>query len=72
MLFVVPLKELLAKCAAVLDTAETIGKFRTILQRSELALRIRIVVGDVRPAVRLGDPKSAIRNATGLDVITRP
>src|SRR6476620_10060185 len=55
MLFVVPPEELLTKGPAVLDAAETIRKLRAVLHGSELAFRIRIVVGDIRSAVALGD-----------------
>ena len=43
------------KAPAVLDAAEAIRKLRAVLHGAELAFRIRIVVEDVRPAVRLGD-----------------
>ena len=71
-LLVVPREELLAESAAVLDTAEAVGEIGAILQGSELAFRIGIVVGDVRPAMRLVTPRSARRKATGLEVMTRP
>jgi len=55
MLLVVPLKELLAKGAAVLDAAEAIRELRAVLHGAELAFRIRVVVGNIRPAVGLGN-----------------
>jgi hypothetical protein len=51
MLLVVPLEELLAKGAAVLDAAEAIGELRAVLQGTELAFRIRVVVGNIGSAV---------------------
>jgi len=54
-LFVVPLEELLTEGTAVLNAAEAIREFRTVLHGAELAFRVRIVVGDIRPAVSLGD-----------------
>ena len=54
-LFVIPLEKLLAKGAAVLDAAEAIWKLRAVLHGSELAFRIRVVVGNIRTAVALGD-----------------
>src|SRR5204863_8707233 len=52
---VVPLEEALAEVARVLEATESIRKLRSILERLELRLRIRIVVRDVRPAMRLRD-----------------
>ena len=48
MLLVVPVEELLAEGAAILDATEAIRKLRAVLQRPELALRIRVVVGNKR------------------------
>lgn len=55
MLFVVPTKEPLRESAAVLNAAEAIRELRAILHGSELTFRIRVVIGDVRTAVRFGD-----------------
>src|ERR1039457_7673151 len=52
---VIPLEKLLAEGAAVLDAAESIGELRAVLHGSELAFRIRVVVGNIRSAVALGD-----------------
>ncbi len=41
--------------SSILDRAEAIGKVGPILQSLELRLGIRVVVRDVRPAVRFGD-----------------
>src|ERR1041385_2427907 len=54
-LLVVPLEELLAEGATVLDAAEAVWEVGPVLQGSELAFGIRVVVGDVGPAVSLGD-----------------
>src|SRR5664280_1289665 len=54
-LFVVPLEELLAEGAAVLNAAEAIWKLRAVLHGSELAFRIGVVVGNIGSAVALGD-----------------
>ena len=55
MFFVVPTKEPLREGPAVLDAPEAIRELRSILHGAELTFRIRIVVRDVRPAMRLGD-----------------
>ena len=72
MFVVVPGKELLAKGPCVFDAGEAVGELRPVLERLELALRERVVVGDVRPAVGLGDPQVASSRATGLEVIDGP
>src|ERR1035437_5857 len=54
-LFVIPLEELLTEGAAVLYAAEAVRKLRAVLHGSELAFRIRVVVGNIRSAVALGD-----------------
>ena len=56
-LLVVPLEELLAQGAAVLEAAEAIWEFRAVLHGAELTFRIWVVVGNIRPAVGLGDAK---------------
>ena len=55
MFVVVPGEERAAEAKAVLLGIETVGELRPVLERFEVALRERIVVGDMRPAVRLGD-----------------
>jgi hypothetical protein len=52
---VVPAEKSLRKSPAILNTAETIRKLRSIFHGAELTFRIRIVVGDVWAAVRFGD-----------------
>lgn len=58
MLFVVPLEELPTEGAAVLDAAEAIRELGALLQGSGLAFRVRVLAGDVRPAVGLGDARA--------------
>src|SRR5206468_9668709 len=57
MLLVVPAEEDLPKCTAILNRSKTLRKLRTILQRFELRFGKRIVVGDMRTAMRFGDPE---------------
>ena len=38
---------------------QAVGKFGAVLDRFELGLGVRVVVGDVRRAVGLGDPERA-------------
>ena len=52
---VVPLEERLAVRARIGDGAESIRKFRAVLQGLELGLGEWIVVGDVRTTMGLGD-----------------
>ena len=72
MFFVVPGEKNLAKGASILDRPETFGKARPVFQRFEVTLRVRVVVGDMRAAMGFGDPRSAIRNAAGLDFMEEP
>ena len=51
---VVPVEELLAVSASVLNRAETIGEVGSVLQGFELRLGVRIVIRDMRAAVGLG------------------
>ena len=55
MLGVVPGEEALAERPRAPDRAEALGELGPILQGLELRFGERVVVGDVRPAVRLGD-----------------
>src|SRR6202158_1399030 len=55
MFVVVPVEEVLAVSAGVLDGAETIGKVRSVLQGFELRLGVWIVIRDMRAAVGLGN-----------------
>lgn len=55
MVVVVPGEELLAEGAAVLNTAKAIRKTGPVLQGAKLAFRVRVVVRNIRTAVRLGD-----------------
>ena len=54
---VVPGKEALAEGARILNRAEAFGKLRAVLQGFELAFPERIVIGDMRAAVSLGDAR---------------
>jgi len=51
---VVPVEELLAVGARILNAAETLREVGTVFERFELCFGIRIVVRDVGPAVGLG------------------
>ena len=55
MLVVVPVEELLAVRAGVLDRAEPLREVGSALQGLELRLGVRIVIRDVWTAVGLGD-----------------
>jgi hypothetical protein len=55
-----------------LDGGELAGEVVPVFKRLELGFAKRVVVGDVRGAMRLGMPRSASRNATGLEVIEGP
>ena len=55
MLIVVPREEVLAVHARRLDRGEPAGEVGPVLQRLELRLAERVVVGDVRSRMRLGD-----------------
>jgi hypothetical protein len=71
-LVVVPLEKVLAEGAAVLDAAEMIRELGTILHGAELAFRVRSVVGNIGPAMALGDAqvgRSAVKKATGLELL---
>src|ERR687885_180601 len=62
MLLVVPGKEDLAVGPGGLDRGELAGEVGPVLQGLELRLGVRVVVGDVRAAMRLGvteEPRSA-------------
>ena len=55
MRLIIPREERAAECFGVLDAAEGFRECRLILKRFEVAFRERIVVADVRPAVRFCD-----------------
>src|SRR5438477_6153932 len=57
MVSVVPGKECRAECASIFDTAKSIGETWSIFQCLELSLRVRVVIGHMRPRVRLGNPQ---------------
>jgi hypothetical protein len=55
MFLVVPAEKSLRESATVLNAPETVRELRPVFHGAELAFRIRIVVGDVRAAMRLGN-----------------
>ena len=71
-LMVVPLEEGLAEAASVFDGAEAVRETRAIFKGAELAFRIRIVVGDMGPAVGFDDAQIGQQSATGLDFMEEP
>ena len=52
MLLVVPGEEALTEDPCILDGAEALGEFGPVLESFELALGVRVVVGDVGAATR--------------------
>ena len=69
---VVPGEEFLAVRPGGLDRGESRGKRRPVFQGLELRFGVRVVVGDVRAGVGLGDPESASSSATSLEVTEEP
>ena len=59
MLFVVPIEEGAAEGARIFQAAEPLWKVRPVLKCFELCLRVRVVIGDVRPRVGLLYPQVA-------------
>jgi len=57
MLVVLPVEELAAELQGLFVAGEAVGEVGAVLERLELALGERVVIRDVRPAVRLGDPQ---------------
>ncbi len=66
MILVVPAKEVGGKSAGILNGTESLREARAILHGPELALRIGVVVGDVRAAVRFGDAQVAEQKSHGF------
>src|SRR4051812_7225902 len=66
MVLIVPGEEAAAEVLGVLDAAEPAGKFRLVLQRLEVGLRERVVIGRVGPAVRPGDAEVGQHQGGGL------
>ena len=54
---VVPVKELLAEGAGILQAAEAVREIRTVLERAELAFRIRVVIGNIGAAMCFSNSK---------------
>lgn len=65
---VIPGEERPAERLGVLDASEAAGEFRLIFECLEVGFRERVVVGGVRPAVRLGCESARARDpgVTGL------
>ena len=57
MFFVVPGEEALAKGTSILDGPKPFGEAGPVLESFEVALRVRVVVGDMRAAMGFGDPQ---------------
>jgi len=53
MLVVLPVDKITAEAQTIFDAGEAVGELRPVLERRELALGERVIVGDVRSAVRL-------------------
>lgn len=66
MLVIVPGEKLGAEPVRILVTAKALGKLRAVLHRFELALRVWIVIGDMRATVGLGDSESGQKNCHRL------
>jgi hypothetical protein len=66
MFVVVPGEELLTESTGIWEAAETIGKIRAVLEGAELTLRVWIVIGNVGPAVSLGDAQVGHQEGDGL------
>jgi hypothetical protein len=71
-LVVVPGEQPLAERSGVGEAAEAVGEVGPVLQRLELGFGVRVVVFDMGPGVVLVTPRSASRNATGLEAIDEP
>jgi len=57
MSMVVPVDERPAVSAGVVDVVKPGGELGPVLQGLEVGLRVGVVAGGVRPAMRLGDPE---------------
>ena len=60
------------KSPGVLDRSESSRELRTVLERLELSLAIRVVVGGMRTRMRLGDPELAEQLPDSLRSHGRP
>jgi len=63
---VVPGEEGVAKCPRILDATEAIREVGTVFEGLELRLGIRVVIGDVWPAVGLGNLQVNQQGSHGL------
>src|SRR5664279_1448372 len=66
MVLIVPIEEAAAERLGVLDAAEALRKLRLVFHGFEVALRERIVIGGVRPAVGFGDAEIGEQECRGL------
>ena len=71
MLLVVPVEEVDGEGAGIFDGAETIRKTGPVFQGFELALRVRVIVGDMGAAMGFGDAQVAVV-ATGCHAVPHP
>src|SRR5206468_10413205 len=65
-LVVVPGKELLRETSGILKRSKAIRETGPVLQSPEVAFRIRVVIGDMRAAVGLGDPQVGHQKGDGF------
>jgi hypothetical protein len=56
-LMVVPMEVAAAEAPRIVDGTESIREARAVFEGLELRFRVRVVIGNVRPAVALRDPK---------------
>ena len=71
-LVVVPGEEISAESFRVLQPLEPVRELRPIFQRRELCLRERFVIPDIGLECDFVIPRSASRNATGVEAIEDP
>src|SRR5437773_1737131 len=65
-LLVVPAEEPATEGMGVLEAAEPVGELGPVFHGAELALGVGVVVGAMRPGVRLGDPEAGQQERDGL------
>jgi hypothetical protein len=68
---VVPVDERAAVSAGVVDVVEPGGELGPVLQGLEVRLRVGVVAGGVRPAVRLGDAEIGKQERDWLGALRR-
>jgi hypothetical protein len=72
MIFVIPGEELPGMRARIFQASEAFRKVGPVFQRSEMALRVGIIVRDVRAAVGFGDPHVRQQKRDTFDVMDEP